>query len=58
LGNEDNGPTGLQVMSSQLLDRRPQIHTLAYMASGRIRKLESKTILLKRSEIQQTGLSY
>lgn len=55
LGNEENG---LQYMASDLLERRPHIHTVAFTTRGpvHIRELESDTRM--HTSIRETGPAY
>ena len=54
---EDEG-TGLQFMVSDLLARRPQIHTVAFTTPGTVRVQRSTMGTTRRTSAQETGTAY
>ena len=61
LSSEGIGPddgTGIQYAAAHLLDRRPHVHTLAFMANGPIYRTEKKTDSKKETSWQEHGGVY
>ena len=57
-GNEKDEGTGLQFMVSDLIARRPQIHTVAFTTPGTVRILKSTEGTTRRTSVQETGPAY
>lgn len=58
LENDRDEVTGLQVMVSDLIDRRPQIHTVSFTTPGTVRIQKSTLEPLKQTSVQETGPAY
>ena len=58
LGNEQDGGTGFQIMVSDLLARRPQIHTVAFTTPGTVRIQRSTMGTSRHTSTQETGSAY
>lgn len=56
--NEQDEGTGLQFMVSDLIARRPQIHTVAFTTPGTVRLLKSTMGTTRRTSVQETGPAY
>ena len=50
--------TGLQLMASDLIARRPQIHTVAFITPGTVRLQNSTTGTTRSASAQETGPAY
>lgn len=58
LGNDKNKPTGLDFMVSDLLKRRPQIHTLVFTTPGTVRIEKAGLGTSISTSIQESGPAY
>jgi len=57
-GNEQDEGTGFKFMVSDLIARRPQIHTVAFTTPGTVRLLKSTMGTTRRTTAQETGPAY
>lgn len=58
LAKDQEGGTGLQYMVSDLIARRPQIHTVVFTTPGTVRIAKSKLETSMHTSVQETGPAY
>lgn len=58
LGEDRKGGSGLQYMVTDLLRRRPQIHTIAFTTTGTVYIKEATSQLTQHTSAQETGPSF
>ena len=56
--SDDGGGTGLQFMVSDLIARRPQLHTVAFMSVGTVQERRPTIEIMRRTSTQVTGVAY
>ncbi len=56
--SDDGGGTGLQFMVSDLIARRPQLHTVAFTSVGTVQERRSTIETTRRTSTQVTGVAY